>query len=87
MGDYSVRRRRYKRPLRPALTLTELLALESQAPLGDYLSLSLSTAGNYTKITITTLDAESITYSAIVPENQQLDLDTLVFVAGSRPAS
>lgn len=81
MTDLFFRRRRFRRIGKSALTLAELLATGRNAPLSDYLSLSLSDFGQYTKISLTTTDAEPVTYSALLTDASQADLQSLVFVA------
>lgn len=88
MTDLFIRRRRFRRIGKSALTLAELLATGRNAPLSDYLSLSLSDCGHYTKISLTTTDAEPVTYSALLTDAAQTDLQSLVFVAqGDRRAA
>lgn len=72
---------RHNRKVRLALSLDDFLLAPDDGTLSDYLSLSLSTCGEHTKITVTTIEAEPVTYSAYVPLNAAFDAKSLVFVA------
>lgn len=81
MTDNLTRQTQGLRPARLALSLDDLLLAEPETGLSDYLSLSLSTCGDHTKISITTTGTNPVTYSAFILASAALDLNTLVFVA------
>lgn len=85
MTDHFFPEFRHNRKVRRALSLDDFLLSQDDGTLSDYLSLSLSTCGEHTKITVTTVDAEPVAYSAYVPLNVSFDAKSLVFVAQPLP--
>lgn len=81
MSNHSCQQSPIRKNHRLALSLDDFIASQAEAGLSDYLSLSLSSEGDFTKISITTVGPEPVTYSALVPAAVTPDWQTLVFVA------
>ncbi len=69
------------RRARLALSLEDLLLTEQETGLSDYLCLSLNTFDEHIKISITTVAATPVTYSAFMHGTATVDLRSLIFVA------
>ncbi|WP_445371559.1 hypothetical protein ACH518_01150 [Methylomonas sp. HW2-6] len=81
MSNHSCQQSPIRKHHRLALSLDDFIASQTEAALSDYLSLSFSSEGDFTKISITTVGPEPVTYSALVPVAMTPDWQTLVFVA------
>ncbi|WP_446809823.1 hypothetical protein ACH50O_21615 [Methylomonas sp. 2BW1-5-20] len=81
MTDYSTQQIQGVRRGKLALLLEDLLLAQTDHGLSDYLTLSLRECGEHTKISITTTDTESVTYSAFIHYSAPVDLQSMVFVA------
>jgi len=62
-----------------ALSLDDLLVDEKANMLSDYLALSITNLGEDTQVSVTTTDAEPVTYSSIFYGVASLDIQTLIF--------
>jgi len=81
MSNHSCRQSPNPKSHRLALSLDDFIASQAEAALSDYLSLSFSNEGEFTKISVTTVGPEPVTYSALVPAAKTPDWRSLVFVA------
>jgi hypothetical protein len=61
-----------------SLSLNDLLIDEKANILSDYLSLSITNLGADTQVSVTTTDAEPVTYTSIIYGVASLDLQTLL---------
>ncbi len=64
---------------RETLSLNDLLVDEQANILSDYLSLSITHLGEDTQVSVTTTDADPVTYTSILYGVASLDLQTLIF--------
>ncbi|MCQ8180817.1 hypothetical protein NP603_06840 [Methylomonas sp. SURF-1] len=81
MSNHPCRQSPNRKNHRLALSLDDFLASQAEAALSDYLSLSLSSEGEFTKISVTTIDPEPVTYSVLIPAEAAPDWRSVVFVA------
>ncbi|OAI28595.1 hypothetical protein [Methylomonas koyamae] len=81
MSNSTCRQSPNRKNQRLALSLDDFIASQQDAALSDYLALSFSSEGEFTKISVTTVGPEPITYSAMVSAAATPDWRTLVFVA------
>lgn len=63
------------------LSFQELLHAGGYDAASDYFSLSITRRGKFLCIQITTNDAQPVTYTAIIPGQDNFDISSLLFVA------
>lgn len=63
------------------LSFQDLLQVSQLDAAGDYFSLSVDRRGESIRIQISTTDEYPVTYAAIIPEQGNIDFNSLLFVA------
>ena len=66
------------------LSLQDFLLDRERSVVSEYLSLSITRFDTHLCIRLTTMDAQSISYKAIIPNSAHVDLDAVQFVMQSR---